>query len=144
MPALKKLFENDVLFIHRDFPIDTPSLYGSLLLSCLDVRRAGQIRFLLFQSQPKWIFTRKKENLLENIYNIVQISGITRVEYDKCMNDMDLKNKLVLEKDRAIKEIGVFATPTHFINGKKYEGAHPVEFFGEIFEEIKKQQQSIK
>ncbi|CAK8162289.1 putative Disulfide bond formation protein DsbA [Candidatus Xenohaliotis californiensis] len=141
IPSLKRKFASDVLFIHRDFPMDKPSLYGTALLECVGVEQARKLRMLLFQSQSKWVFSRNTTKLLDNIYNSIKISGISREKYDKCINDNDAITEMINRKENAMKKIGVFATPTHFINGKKYEGAHPDEFFIEIFEKLLKNMQ---
>lgn len=140
IPMLKKNFADDVLFIHRDFPMDTASLYVTLLLKCLDIEQARKIRLLLFQSQPKWVMSRTKDKLLNNIYDVIKISGINREQYDSCMNNIELSAKVVQEKEEVIKKVGVYGTPTHFINGKKYEGNQSFDFFAEIFNEIKQKQ----
>jgi protein-disulfide isomerase len=53
-------------------------------------------------------------------------------EFDKCLNDAVLENKIVEERLIASKELDVNSTPTFFINGTKFTGAPTVEEFDKV------------
>ena len=70
---------------------------------------------LLLDNQRKWV---SQEVRLDAIYAVVKKSGLTRAEFDQCLNDQTLIDNLKWVKERG-RKLGVTGTPTFFINGQK-------------------------
>jgi len=53
-------------------------------------------------------------------------------EFDNCLKNTELENKIVEERLVASKDLDVNSTPTFFINGTKFAGAPTVEEFDKV------------
>jgi protein-disulfide isomerase len=54
---------------------------------------------------------------------------MSKDEFDKCLNNTALENKIVEGRLTASKQLDVNSTPTFFINGTKFTGAPTLEEF---------------
>ena len=122
-----------VLYIHRNFPTNTPALTAALVARC----SGDYFKFIdaFLHSQNAWAFTH---DFKEKIKNISALSGVTSDEFDKCADDEDAKSLLYSKSFIASKELAINATPTFFINGKKMEGFLQYDSFKNTFMKILK------
>ena len=79
---------------------------------------------LLFAQQKNWAFVEKP---LDGLSNIVKQTGISQENFEKCLKDQPLYDKINMVRDQAAQKFGVNATPTFFINGKRVSGEMTVE-----------------
>ena len=79
---------------------------------------------LLFAQQKNWAFVEKP---LDGLSNIVKQTGMSQESFESCLKDQQLYEKVNLVRDRAAEKLGVNATPTFFINGKRVSGEMTVE-----------------
>ena len=63
---------------------------------------------------------------------LVKLGGMSRGEFDNCLKNTPLENKIVETRLIASKELDVNSTPTFFINGTKFAGAPTVEEFDKV------------
>ena len=63
---------------------------------------------------------------------LVKLGGMSKEEFDNCLKDAALENKIVEGRLIASKELDVNSTPTFFINGTKFAGAPTVEEFDRV------------
>ena len=70
-------------------------------------------------TRSEWAFVQDPVTALQNL---VKQAGISEDEFNACLTNQSLLDGVNWVKDRATKEFGVNATPTFFINGKKYAG----------------------
>jgi protein-disulfide isomerase len=63
---------------------------------------------------------------------LVKLGGMSREEFDNCLKNTSLENKIVEGRLIASKELDVNSTPTFFINGTKFTGAPTVEEFDKL------------
>ena len=136
-------FENDVLpelkkkwidtgkakLVLRDFPLDEPALRAAMIARCAPSDRYYAYVDTFFAAQEKWVMAR---DYREALARLVKLGGMSKDEFDKCLNDTALENKIVGERLVASKELDVNSTPTFFINGTKFAGAPTVEEFDKV------------
>jgi len=58
-----------------------------------------------------------------NLKKIVQILGISPVQFDKCLNDEVISDKILNGRIDAHKKYSINSTPTIIINEKKLKGS---------------------
>jgi protein-disulfide isomerase len=57
---------------------------------------------------------------------------MSKDEFDNCLKNSALEDKIVQERLIASKELDVNSTPTFFINGTKFTGAPTAEEFDKV------------
>jgi protein-disulfide isomerase len=124
-PTLKSKYidTGKVKFTLREFPLDPLATAGFMLARCSGDKREPMIA-LLFAQQKNWAFVEKP---LDGLSNIVKQTGISQENFEKCLKDQPLYDKINMVRDQAAQKFGVNATPTFFINGKRVSGEMTVE-----------------
>ncbi|WHQ46436.1 MAG: DsbA family protein [Candidatus Midichloria sp.] len=120
LPKIKEHYiDKDLLvYVHRNFPTNKPSLIAAMLASCSN----NYFPFLngLFLSQESWGYSVNFEKLL---CNIAKLSSMEKSDFDKCLQDKELKDSMYNEAFKASKILEINATPVFFLNGERIEGA---------------------
>ena len=121
-----------VQLIFVDFPLDMAAFNASKLLHCLDEKK--QIAYLdtLYESQNKWTSGSNVDEINNNLKDIVKILGINSDQFDKCINNEVIENRILNGRINGQKKYSINSTPTIIINEKKLEGSTS-------FEDIKKE-----
>ena len=90
-----------------------------------------------FEHQDKWLVQGNAEpKLLE----LAKQAGFTQERFTKCLEDEQLYNNLVKQRDAASKSFGVSRTPSFFVNGKAIEGnVLDLETFTKVIDPLLKQ-----
>ena len=93
------------------------------MLHCLDKKK--QIAFLdtVYETQSKWTNESNINDINQNLKNIVKKLGINNVEFDKCLIDDAISDKILNGRINAAKKYSIEATPTIIINEVKFEGS---------------------
>ena len=120
----KKYVESGkVQLIFIDFPLDQAAFNASKLLYCLDQKK--QIVFLdtIYENQDKWTTGSNINEINNNLKKIVQILGISPAQFDKCLNDEVISDKILNGRIDAHKKYSINSTPTIIINEKKLKGS---------------------
>jgi protein-disulfide isomerase len=68
--------------------------------------------------------------------NIAKLAGFTQESFEACLTNQKLLDDINSVRERGASEFGVDATPTFFINGKKYSGAMSVEQMSAIIDPL--------
>jgi protein-disulfide isomerase len=112
-----------VQLIFIDFPLDQGAFNASKLLHCLDKKK--QIAFLdiIYETQTKWTNASNLNDINKNLKNIVKNLGISSVQFDKCLIDEDISDKILNGRIDANRKYSINSTPTIVINEKKLEGS---------------------
>jgi len=132
-PALddKYIKTGKVKFILREFPLDPRAEAGFMLARCSDNKYYPMVD-VLFKQQMNWAAVQDARTAL---LNIAKLAGFTQESFEACLTDQKL-----LDDVRAVRakgaELGVTATPTFFINGKKYSGAMSIEQMSAIIDPL--------
>jgi protein-disulfide isomerase len=119
LPQLKTKYldTGKARLIFREFPLDNLAAAGSMLARCAGPDKAFELISSLFHKQAEWAFV--DGNPVPALFKLVSAFGFTKESFDKCLTDQKLLDDITAGRDRASKVLGVRATPTFFINGKK-------------------------
>jgi len=112
-----------VQLIFIDFPLDLAAFNASKLLHCVDQKK--QISFLdtVYSTQNNWTKGSTIEDINENLKKIVKDLGISSKQFDKCLNDEIIADKILNGRIDGHEKYSIDATPTIIINEKKLEGS---------------------
>ena len=112
-----------VQLIFIDFPLDQAAFNASKLLHCLDEKK--QIKFLdtIYETQNVWTNGSNIDDINNNLKKIVKNLGISSVQFDKCLIDEVISDKILNDRIEANKKYSINSTPTIIINEKKLEGS---------------------
>jgi protein-disulfide isomerase len=80
-----------VRFVFRDFPFNYPALLGSMVLQCIPQDVRYDYMNALFQLQSDWV-VKENEKSANELYKIMQSGGMTKNEFDNCIQDRELEN----------------------------------------------------
>ncbi len=106
-------------FIFRDYPLDPLAAAAIVTAHCVPKERFFPIVDLLFDHQSEWAFVKDPVTALQNQ---LKQAGFTEKSFKACLTNQSLLDGVNWVKERATKQFGVDATPTFFINGKRYAG----------------------
>ena len=131
LPTLQKQWidTGKAKLVMRDFPLDRAALRAEMLARCVPPQRYYPLVKTLFATQDEWVLAKDQKAALERI---ARLAGIGRKQVDACLADKKLENEIVQSRLTASNQLGVDATPTFFINGKKFEGEPTVAAFDKL------------
>ena len=125
VPEIKKEYVDTgkVQLIFIDFPLDQGAFNASKLLHCLDKKK--QIAFLdiIYETQTKWTNASNLNDINKNLKKIVKNLGISSAQFDKCLMDEVISDKILNGRIDANQKYSINSTPTIVINEKKLEGS---------------------
>lgn len=135
-PEFKKKYvdTNKVHYIFRDFPLDNLAAAAAMLARCAGHDKTFPLIEVLFEKQAEWAFG--EGNPVPRLFKIAKQAGFTQESFDKCLTDQKLLDEITAERKRAAEVLGVNATPTFFINGKRLQGAPTMENFDKMIEPL--------
>ena len=120
----KKYIENGVVqLIFIDFPLDQIAFNASKLLHCLE--KENQLEFLdtIYETQNTWILGSNENEINENLKKIAKNLGINSTQFDLCLNNEVISDKILSGRIDANQKYSINSTPTIIINEKKLEGS---------------------
>lgn len=121
LPKIKKEYidNNKVQLIFIDFPLDAAALNASKLLHCVDEQ--NQINFMdaIYEKQGDWANASNLDEVNNNIKKIVKNLGITLDQFDQCLINVNIEDKILNGRIEASKKYSINSTPTIVINEKK-------------------------
>ena len=131
LPELKKKWidSGKAKLVLRDYPLDEPALRAAMIARCAPPDRFYAYVDTFFAAQDKWVMAR---DYREALARLVKLGGMSQDEFDNCLKNTELENKIVEGRLVASKELDVNSTPTFFINGIKFAGAPTVEEFDKV------------
>jgi protein-disulfide isomerase len=127
LPALKSEYidTGKARYVMREFPLNESALGGAVIARCLDPSRFFAFTGLLFSKQEDWAF---KKDAFTPLKGLAKQAGMTGEEFDKCINDDALQQKVLAVRDSGEKK-GVNSTPSFFVNGMPLKGAPTLQNF---------------
>lgn len=134
-PQVKKNYidTGKVRWILREFPLDPLAAAAFMLARCAangDAPRYYNMVNTLFRQQDVWAVAKPLPPLL----TIAKQAGMTEKSFNACLSDQKMLDKVQAERQRAIDQFKVKATPTFFINGTEHEGALSYEDFAKALD----------
>ena len=125
VPKIKeKYIENGtVQLIFIDFPLDQFAFNASKLLYCLDKEKQKKFLDTLYENQNHWASGADTNQINDNLKNIVKDFGIDSSQFDKCLNNDRISDKILNGRIKGHEKYSINSTPTIIINEKKLEGS---------------------
>ena len=80
----------------------------------------------IYQNQEEWTNGSNIESINKNLKNIVKDLGISSDQFDSCLINEEISDKILNGRINANKKYSIDSTPTIIINEKKFKG--PVNF----------------
>ena len=109
--------------IFYDFPLDRGAMIGSMITQCMNDDQFYPVLNRLFQKQAEWT---RSDDIMKSISEILQPLGLEKATILSCLEEttenQERWKSLLAGRKYAIDIKGVEATPTFFVNGKKFEG----------------------
>jgi protein-disulfide isomerase len=121
-PQLKEKYveTGKVRFVFREFPLDARAAVGSMVARCVRPEAYFDFINLLFTRQADWAFVEGNQ-VLDTLFSFAKQVGMSRSEFDTCINDQKLFEGITAMRNRAEQEFGVQSTPT-FVEGGPNSG----------------------
>jgi len=134
LPELRKKYidTGKARLILREFPFDPRAEAGFMLARCSKDRYFAMVD-VLFHQQENWA---RADDAKAALLQISKLAGFTQESFEACLTDQKLLDEIRAVKNRGEKDFGVDATPTFFINGKKYPGALSLEEMSAIIDPL--------
>ena len=130
-PLLKKAYidTGKVFYTFREYPLDGVALRASMVARCVDKDRFFGFLHGLFHTQLVWanpdLWNDENKTIEEKYTPLATMAkeqaGMSREDFDKCVNDKTLENQIVAQEKRGTDEYHVSGTPSVFINGETFK-----------------------
>ena len=119
-----------VRYEHHGFPLDLAALNAEKILGCVASTEL-KLNLLneLYKKQDTWASGSDINNINQKIFKISNNYGLNNDKNNSCLNDQNLEDEILNARINANKKYSIEATPTIFINEKKYNGKHNYEDF---------------
>lgn len=123
-PALKEQYidTGQIVFLLRPFIRNALDAAVFMLAEC-SVDRYHEIIAGFFERQNEWAISQTPRDA---ILAVALDYGFTQETFDTCLNSQELFTQLSEERQQAIDEFGLTATPTFYMPGKTFTGAKPI------------------
>ena len=125
IPKIKKKYVDagKVQLIFIDFPLDQAAFNASKLLHCVDKNKQINFMDIIYKKQKQWTDGINMDNINNNLKNIVKNLDINSPQFDKCLIDESISDKILNGRIDATRKYSISSTPTIIINEKKLEGS---------------------
>lgn len=133
MSNLKKDYidTNKVKYAKKVF-IQKNSMLGVLLPYCAKPENRYKLVEDLYANLRSWLDSRKQKEKLEVI---ALQNGFTKQEFNDCMKNAELVNKIIKNQQQEARKLKIFSTPTLFINNQRITGSKSYDKIKTIIEE---------
>ena len=120
-PKIKQEFidTGKVSFVYIDFPLDKFALKASVIARCSGEKKFFSFLKVLYSKQKDWTRT---EDPFRSLLKIAKLGGLKNDEIKVCVGNKSIEDGILKQRLDASKKFDIKATPTLYINGKKYEG----------------------
>jgi len=137
LPDLKKEYidTGKVKFVFRDFPYNFPALLGSMVMRCTPNDVRYDYMNALYKLQNQWVL-KENAKTTQELYKIMQSGGMKKADFEACINNTDLENKIIQEIIDAQEEFQIKNTPSFLVNGNLVSGNKSIKEFRQIIDKI--------
>ena len=125
IPEIKKKYveSGKVQIILIDFPLDQAAFNASKLLHCLDQKRRIGFLDTIYETQNEWTNGSDINDINNNLKKIVKNLGISSSDFEQCLINEDISDKILNGRIDASNKYSINSTPTIVINEKKLQGS---------------------
>jgi len=109
-----------VQLIFIDFPLDQAAFNASKLLNCIDQKKQIEFLDIIYEDQEKWTSGIDLNEINNNLKKIVKNLGIDSDQFNKCLNNDVISDKILNGRIEAQKKYSINSTPTIVINEEKF------------------------
>jgi protein-disulfide isomerase len=128
LPELKEEYIDTgaARLVFRDFPLDGLALRASMLSHCAAPEQYHTLVDVLFATQQQWV---SSPDPMQALANIGRQAGISEQDFEACMENEQLADRILRRAREAEEQYGVESTPSFVINGELMIGNQPIERF---------------
>ncbi len=120
MPQIKEQYVDTgkAKYILRPFPFDGDRRGEAafMLAKCAPNNNYYPMIDELFRTQNVW---GRQGNPVPELLRIAKFAGMTEDDFKACLSNQELLTKIIKGRNKAVKDFGVQATPTVFVNDQK-------------------------
>ena len=115
--------EGIIRFEHHPFPLDLAALNAEIILRChVDNSKRFELLGKIYEKQRLWASGSDINKINDSIKKIGLETNLNNEQMDKCLKNDKSQDEILNLRIEAQKKYKIEATPTIFINGKKYSG----------------------
>jgi protein-disulfide isomerase len=118
VPSLKAdwVDQGKLLYVYRDFPLNAPALWASMVANCMEGERYFAFVDLLYKNQESWLGA---SDIPAALKQYAQIAGMDDATFERCINDAAEIDRIVAHVEYAQATYGVDSTPAVILNGSR-------------------------
>ena len=107
VPKIEKEYVNNgiVQLIFMDFPLDHAALNASKLINCVSTDKQIKLLDIIYEKQNEWASASDIDEINNNLEKMFKKLGINISNFDKCLNNEDIENKILNGRIEAQKNI---------------------------------------
>jgi protein-disulfide isomerase len=117
LKTVMKAYPNDIKLIFKQFPLDSHSQAAGAALAAMAAHRQGK-----FWEMHDALFAHREDLSRNALPGIASAAGLDMKRFNADLTSTEIKN-LVLRDISDGEKAGVDATPTIFIDGRRYNGS---------------------
>lgn len=120
-PLLKKEYIDNgkIYFTYNDFPLDKFALKASVIARCSGNEKYFSFLKVLYKKQSDWT---SSQDPFKSLLKIAKLGGLKNDEIKVCVGNQSIEDGILKKRLNSTKKFDITATPTIYINGKKYDG----------------------
>ena len=124
-----------VRFEHHAFPLDLAALNAEIVVRC-QTNNDTKFKLLgeIYKKQTFWAIGSDINKINNLIKKIGLDFDLTENKMDECLKNSDAQDEILNQRIEAQKKYKIEATPTIFINEKKYSGKVDYKSFKKVIE----------
>ena len=127
--------KNLVRFEHHAFPLDLAALNAEVVVRC-QANNDSKFKLLgeIYKKQTFWAIGSDINKINNLIKKIGLEFDLTENKIDECLKNSEAQDEILNQRIEAQKKYKIEATPTIFINEKKYSGKVDYKSFKKVIE----------
>ena len=127
--------KNLVRFEHHAFPLDLAALNAEVVVRC-QANNDDKFKLLgeIYKKQTFWAIGSDINKINNLIKKIALEFDLTENKIDECLKNSEAQDEILNQRIEAQKKYKIEATPTIFINEKKYSGKVDYKSFKKVIE----------
>ena len=124
-----------VRFEHHAFPLDLAALNAEVVVRC-QINNDTRFKLLgeIYKKQTFWAIGSDINKINNLIKKIGLDFDLTENKMDECLKNSEAQDEILNQRIEAQKKYKIEATPTIFINEKKYSGKVDYKSFKKVIE----------
>ena len=137
-PSLKSDFIDKglVQIYFKNFPLDLAGLNAAKITHCLKENEKSLFLHHLYKTQNKWSKAETIEKINKNLKNELSNFNIKNIDFEKCINNQEIEDKILNERITASKKFNIQSTPTVVINEKKFDKQLKYKYLKKAIEKL--------